>query len=823
MSKIAIDFGTTRIKIARYNEEKKCPHLIKLGRDLGWSIPCLFHIPKEGDILTGDDAQDAFRKDPAGTVRGLKMELNKAAPIRRNGRRIERIKLASLMFEWIRKECNNKVFHTDPATDCILTVPPSFGQFDVDCLKKAAEFGGFERVETIEEPVSAAMHWLISADAAKDNRDIVVCDIGGGTSDIALVQKNGTGFLINPNLPPIGIPQGGNAIDELLFDSLDIDNIPQKFHAALLLRVKHAKELLTKQGDLTEKCIGIFSNKSIKISKKMVVENSAYLIEKVSSTLDRFAQNALNVENLNIRQCPLLLVGGGKNVVGLKDSLEKMWPKVYVWEESEQATVLGALISSNGRKPPSPQPPPEALYRQALLQAQPFNQQSVKDLEKLACKIGIEVNSKLAVETKALGYTLSNWLNATTYTDEAFKLYNSDFSESELGRIIELCNTSIQFCDKLSETFYLKALALEKNKKYRSAIKALSQCLSIEENNRQAYFSRGRCHMQLKEGGSYKRAYDDFTKALETESNPHLLKIRSIIKDYEILKFRAYVSYSLQRYDDCTSDLYKIASQLSTQESSRAIYWAIIGKLSSSVNPEIQIESYKKSYEAVRKAKGREYAINNAIEQEISTLDDWYRWFENISDVDDFLDFSGECLLDALFRVRNCLDRDSIKQYYEIVAEVDWFPGILRNGNLMRNDFDFVLSMASVCAEYKNTEATEKCLKKLWETCPDTDFREVVKDKHIKSIVHKTDLSPKLTYELSTKMFNKYYKIKNESVYDVNNVKVKTKITGKNDEVADTINNIAKLKAGHEVNLYDYLPNIGIKKWNVDISCDEMN
>ena len=70
---------------------------------------------------------------------------------------------------------------------------------------------------------------------------------------------------------------------------------------------------------------------------------------------------------------------------------------------------------------------------------------------------------------------------------------------------------------------------------------------------------------------------------------------------------------------------------------------------------------------------------------------------------------------------------------------------------------------------------------------------------------------------------NNLNKIKNESVYDVNNVKVKTKITGKNGAVSDTINNIKKLKAGHEVNLYDYLPNIGIKKWDVDISCDEMN
>ena len=51
----------------------------------------------------------------------------------------------------------------------------------------------------------------------------------------------------------------------------------------------------------------------------MVEKSSKQLIERVSSTLDRFADNAMRVEELDIRLCPLLLVGGGKNIVGLKD------------------------------------------------------------------------------------------------------------------------------------------------------------------------------------------------------------------------------------------------------------------------------------------------------------------------------------------------------------------------------------------------------------------------------------------------------------------------------------------------------------------------
>ena len=76
---IAIDFGTTRTKVACFNEQEQKPQLIELGRYNLQVVPSLFYVPCEGkgDRLVGDDAQDMVDADPEGIVEGLKKEIHK--------------------------------------------------------------------------------------------------------------------------------------------------------------------------------------------------------------------------------------------------------------------------------------------------------------------------------------------------------------------------------------------------------------------------------------------------------------------------------------------------------------------------------------------------------------------------------------------------------------------------------------------------------------------------------------------------------------------------------------------------------------------------
>jgi hypothetical protein len=76
--------------------------------------------------------------------------------------------------------------------DVLLTVPASFDEEARELTRRAAEHAGFERVTLLEEPQAAFYAWLQSQGDAWRNRikvgDLVlVCDIGGGTTDFSLI------------------------------------------------------------------------------------------------------------------------------------------------------------------------------------------------------------------------------------------------------------------------------------------------------------------------------------------------------------------------------------------------------------------------------------------------------------------------------------------------------------------------------------------------------------------------------------------------------------------------------------------------------------
>lgn len=77
--------------------------------------------------------------------------------------------------------------------DIVLTVPASFDALARDLTVKAAEMAGFRRFTLLEEPQAALYSWISqSRDAwrnhVKPGDMILVCDIGGGTTDFSLIR-----------------------------------------------------------------------------------------------------------------------------------------------------------------------------------------------------------------------------------------------------------------------------------------------------------------------------------------------------------------------------------------------------------------------------------------------------------------------------------------------------------------------------------------------------------------------------------------------------------------------------------------------------------
>jgi len=81
-----------------------------------------------------------------------------------------------------------------------LTVPASFDEAARDLTVEAAYQAGLKKITLLEEPLAAFYSWLIEHDKAWDQHVrpgelILVCDVGGGTTDFTLItlrEKDGT-------------------------------------------------------------------------------------------------------------------------------------------------------------------------------------------------------------------------------------------------------------------------------------------------------------------------------------------------------------------------------------------------------------------------------------------------------------------------------------------------------------------------------------------------------------------------------------------------------------------------------------------------------
>ena len=77
--------------------------------------------------------------------------------------------------------------------DVVLTLPASFDEVARELTVKAARAAGLPRVVLIEEPQAAFYAWLAKHPddwraKVEPNTNVLVCDIGGGTSDFALIR-----------------------------------------------------------------------------------------------------------------------------------------------------------------------------------------------------------------------------------------------------------------------------------------------------------------------------------------------------------------------------------------------------------------------------------------------------------------------------------------------------------------------------------------------------------------------------------------------------------------------------------------------------------
>lgn len=116
----------------------------------------------------------------------------------RDGTRVSPVDASARFLEHLRDAWNFKLAQEDPSSrlelqEVYLTVPASFDAVARELTMNAAQNAGFQNVTLLEEPQAAFYAWIASLDerwrkAVTVGESILICDIGGGTTDLSLIQ-----------------------------------------------------------------------------------------------------------------------------------------------------------------------------------------------------------------------------------------------------------------------------------------------------------------------------------------------------------------------------------------------------------------------------------------------------------------------------------------------------------------------------------------------------------------------------------------------------------------------------------------------------------
>lgn len=238
---IGIDLGTTNCAVSyidlvnNSSDSKKIkqtrifkvPQLIGPGEFAGLSVlPSFLYIPGEYDIakeamaapwkisqrsrqdknFVGAFARDHGAKVPARLVSSAKSWLchsgvDRLAPIlpwnsSEDILKISPIQATAAYLKHIKKAWNINMAKEDEYLLenelVILTVPASFDEVARDLTLQAANMAGLRDVILLEEPLAGFYSWLVRHeenwnDYVKTSQLILVCDVGGGTTDFTLI------------------------------------------------------------------------------------------------------------------------------------------------------------------------------------------------------------------------------------------------------------------------------------------------------------------------------------------------------------------------------------------------------------------------------------------------------------------------------------------------------------------------------------------------------------------------------------------------------------------------------------------------------------
>lgn len=339
---IGIDLGTTNSAVA-YIDDSGNPTIVP-NREGERVTPSVIFF-EDGTPVIGSTAKSISVSDPTNTVQFVKRQMGNASykfPI--SGEMFTPEDLSALILKRLKEDAEEAI--GAKVTKAVITVPAYFDDSQRKATQDAGRIAGLDVLKVINEPTAAALAYGL---ANRQQQNVMVYDLGGGTFDVTLIQLNQDEVVVKAT-------GGDRNLGGFDFDNKIFELVEQKFeeeHGLDLYDDLNAVQDLREKAEACKKMLSSRKKSVITLSSQgrtVKVEVTKEKFEELlSPLLNRTAlimKNVLMDANLSWGDIDkIVLVGGSTRVPAVSDLIERttgIRPSKDV--NPDEVVALGAAI-----------------------------------------------------------------------------------------------------------------------------------------------------------------------------------------------------------------------------------------------------------------------------------------------------------------------------------------------------------------------------------------------------------------------------------------------------------------------------------------------
>ena len=348
---IGIDLGTTYSAAAIVDPVTNMPKIIP-NLEGGKITPSVIQFIN-GKPIFGTEAESAFNAGEPNCVTTFKRYMGKTEPYCYiDDKEYTAEQLSALLLRHL-KETAEEILG-DTIKDAVITVPAYFYSLEREATINAAKAAGITVKKIIDEPNAAALAYGLNN--WRENANILVYDLGGGTFDVTLTRMgkdNSLSTITTKGDHQLGGRDWDNRILTLILDKFaeELELEQSEIHENLEIKAiaRGLAEGIKKQlssMDTAKVTTPIPNHGKITISiTKTEFDNATIdLLERTGSLCEAIIKEAgLNKNNIT----DILLVGGSTRMPQVTQYITKLFNKKPITHVNpDEAVALGAAIQA---------------------------------------------------------------------------------------------------------------------------------------------------------------------------------------------------------------------------------------------------------------------------------------------------------------------------------------------------------------------------------------------------------------------------------------------------------------------------------------------